>query len=121
MHFAMGVPGMFPPLAGSDWVKGGTERNIRVVLHGLSGPIKVSGANFAAPAPMPPQGAVLSDQDVANVLTFVRNSWGNKGSLVTKEMVTAVREKEKARAAPWTGAELEPFANTDVAVEAAAK
>ena len=117
----MGVPGMFPPLAGSDWVTGGTERNIRVVLHGLSGPIKVSGANFAAPAPMPPQGAVLSDQDVANVLTFVRNSWGNKGSLVTKEMVAAVREKEKGRAAPWTGAELEPFAKTDVAAEAPAK
>ncbi len=115
----MGVPGAFPPLAGSDWVTGGTERNIRVVLHGLQGAIKISGADFAAPAPMPPQGAVLSDQDIANVLTYVRNNWGNKGSLVTKEMVAAVREKEKARTAPWTGAELEPYAKTDVAAEAA--
>lgn len=117
----MGVPGMFPPLAGSDWVTGGTERNIRVVLHGLAGPIKVNGADFSAPAPMPPQGAVLSDQDVANVLTYVRNSWGNKGSLVTKEMVAAVREKEKSRAAPWTGPELEPFANADVPSDSPAK
>jgi mono/diheme cytochrome c family protein len=111
----LGVPGAFPPLAGSDWVMGGTERNIRVVLHGLQGAIKVNGADFAGPAPMPAQGAVLSDQDVANVLTYVRNSWGNKGSLVTKEMVTAVREKEKARTAAWTAAELDPFAKIDVA------
>lgn len=116
----MGVPGAFPPLAGSDWVMGGTERNIRVVLHGLSGPIKVKGADFAAPAPMPPQGAVLSDQDIANVLTFVRNSWGNKGGLVTKEMVQKVREAEKSRAAPWTMAELDKYADKEVAADAAA-
>ena len=110
----IGVPGLFPPLAGSDWAMGGTERNIRVVLNGLMGPIKVKGADFAAPAPMPPQGAVLSDADIANVLTFVRNSWGNKGSLVTKEMVQKVRETEKARATPWTMAELEKHATVDV-------
>lgn len=109
-----GVPGLFPPLAGSDWVMGGTERNIRVVLSGLTGPIKVKGADFMAPAPMPPQGAVLSDADIANVLTFVRNSWGNKGGMVTKEMVQKVREAEKARAAPWTMAELEKHADKDV-------
>ncbi len=116
-----GLPGVFPPLAGSDWVKGGTERSIRVVLHGLGGPIKLNGADFGAPAPMPGQAAVLSDSDIANVLTFVRNSWGNQGSLVTKEMVAAVRDKEKARTTPWTGAELEPFAAKDVpGAEAAA-
>lgn len=109
-----GVPGMFPPLAGSDWVTGGTERLIRVVLHGLSGPITVKGGPFAAPAPMPPQGGVLGDQDVANVATFVRNSWGNKGSLVTKEMVAAVRDAEKARSSPWTGPELDKYAAKDV-------
>lgn len=109
----MGVPGAFPPLAGSDWVTGGTERSIRVVLNGLSGPIKIKGADFAAPSPMPPQGAVLSDQDIANVLTFIRNSWGNKGGMVTKEMVQKVRDAEKARAAPWTGAELEQYADKD--------
>ena len=110
----MGVPGLFPPLAGSDWVMGGTERNIRVVLNGLTGPIKVKGADFVAPAPMPPQGAVLSDADIANVLTYVRNSWGNKAGMVTKEMVQKVREAEKARAAPWTMSELEKHANADV-------
>lgn len=109
----LGLPGQFPPLAGSDWVTGGTERTIRVVLHGLMGPIKVKGADFAAPAPMPPQGAVLSDQDIANVLTYIRNSWGNQGGIVTKEMVAKVRETEKARVTPWTGPELESFATKD--------
>ena len=115
----MGVPGQFPPLAGSDWAMGGTERNIRVVLHGLVGPIKVKGADFATPNAMPPQGAVLSDQDIANVLTFIRNSWGNKAGLVTKEMVQKVREAEKARATPWTAAELDKYADKDVAADAA--
>lgn len=113
-----GVPGAFPPLAGSDWVMGGTERNIRVVLHGLNGPIKVKGADFTAPSAMPPQGAVLSDQDIANVLTYVRNSFGNKGGMVTKEMVQKVREAEKARATPWTGAELDKYADKDAAADA---
>ena len=63
---------------------------------------------------MPPQGAVLSDADIANVLTFVRNSWGNKGGMVTKEMVQKVREAEKARAAQWTMPELEKHATADV-------
>ena len=109
-----GVPGQFPPLAGSDWVTGGTERLIRVVLHAVTGPIKINGADFSSAMQMTPQGAVLSDQDIANVLTFIRNSWGNQGSMVTKEMVAQVREAEKARTTPWTQAELDKYAKADV-------
>lgn len=109
----IGVPGQFPPLAGSDWVMGGTERSIRVVLGGLMGPIKVKGADFVTAASMPPQGAVLSDSDIANVLTFVRNSWGNKGGMVTKEMVQKVREAAKDHATQWTMPELDPFADKE--------
>ena len=116
----MGAPGMFPPLAGSDWAMGGTERIIRVVLHGLSGPITVSGKPFSAPAPMPGWGATMSDEDIANALTYVRNSWGNKGSMVTPDMVAKVRGTEKARTAPWTGPELEKYAKADVAGDAPA-
>lgn len=108
-----GIPGQFPPLAGSDWAQGGTERLIRVVLYGLSGPIKVAGQPFHNPAGMPAQG-MMSDSDLANALTYVRNSWGNKASMVTKEMVQTVREATKGRTAPWTMAELEEFASKDV-------
>lgn len=103
-----GLPGMFPPLASSDWVAANKpDRIIRMVLHGFTGPITLNGKPFASPAPlMPPQGAALSDAQIADVLTFVRNSFGNKASAVTPEQVAVIREAEKARSAMWTEAEI---------------
>lgn len=104
----MGLPNMFPPLAGSDWVKAKkADRIIRIVLHGLSGPVQVNGVPFTTPAPlMPPQGAALSDQQIADVLTYVRAEFGGGASEVTVDQVKAIRDAEKARAAMWTEAEL---------------
>lgn len=104
----MGLPNMFPPLAGSDWVKAKkADRMIRIVLHGLSGPVQVNGVPFTTPAPlMPPQGAALSDQQIADVLTYVRAEFGGGASEVTPDQVKAIRDAEKARAAMWTEAEL---------------
>jgi len=110
----MGVPGQFPPLAGSEIVLAGTERLARIGLHGLVGPVTVKGANYNTPGGMPPQGAAMSDSDIANVLTYIRNSWGNEGSMVTKEMVTKVRDLEKGRTAQWTMAELESHAKANI-------
>jgi mono/diheme cytochrome c family protein len=109
----LGLPGQFPPLAGSEWVSGGTERLIRVVQHGLVGAITVKGQGYNTPGGMQPFGAAMSAGDLANVLTFIRNSWGNEGTMITKEMVEKVRSTEK-RAAQWTMAELEPFAKSNV-------
>ena len=108
-----GLPGQFPPLAKSEFVLGGTERLIRIVQHGLTGPVTVNGQGFNTPGGMQPFGATMSTQDLANVLTFVRNSWGNEAPMITKEMVQKVRDEEK-RAAQWTAAELEPFAKKNV-------
>jgi nitrite reductase (NO-forming) len=104
----MGLPNMFPPLAGSDWVKAKkADRMIRIVLHGLNGPVQVNGVPFTTPAPlMPPQGAALSDAQIADVLTYVRAEFGGGASAVTLDEVKAIREAEKARAAMWTEAEL---------------
>jgi nitrite reductase (NO-forming) len=104
----LGLPNMFPPLAGSDWVTAPkADRIIRNVLHGVMGPLTINGKPFTTPAPMmPPQGAALSNKQVADVLTYIRNSWGNKASAVTADQVQAVREAEKARTAMWTEAEL---------------
>ncbi|MDB6116635.1 MAG: cycA 2 [Verrucomicrobiaceae bacterium] len=110
----MGVPGQFPPLAGSEYVTGGTERLIRIALSGLQGPITVKGAGYNTPGGMPPQGMALGDQDIANVLTYVRNSFGNEGPMVTKEMVTKVRGTITGHPAQWTAAELEEFAKKNV-------
>lgn len=108
-----GLPGQFPPLANSEFVLGGTERLIRIVQHGLTGPITVNGQGFNTPGGMQPFGATMSSQDLANVLTFVRNSWGNEAPMITKEMVQKVRDEEK-RSSQWTAAELEPFAKKNV-------
>ena len=108
-----GLPGQFPPLVGSEYVLGGTERLIRITQHGLTGPVTVKGQSFNTPGGMQPFGGIMSAQDLANVLTFVRNSWGNEKSMITKEMVQKVRDEEK-RATQWTIAELEPFAKKDV-------
>ncbi len=108
-----GLPGQFPPLAGSEYVLGGTERLIRITQHGLIGQITVKGQSYNTAGGMLPFGAAMSSQDLANVLTFVRNSWGNEATMITKEMVQKVRDEEK-RATQWTDAELKPFAEKNV-------
>lgn len=102
-----GLPGMFPPLAASDWVTAKKpSRLIRMVLHGITGPISVNGKPFATPAPLMPPQATLSDEQIANVLTYIRNSFGNTASAVEPAEVKAVRDAEASRTAPWTEAEL---------------
>jgi nitrite reductase (NO-forming) len=105
----LGLPGMFPPLAESDWVTAKKpDRMIRMVLHGFTGPFTLNGKLFNSPAPiMPPQGGALSDEQIAGVLTYVRSNFGNKASAVSVDEVKAIREAEKARAAMWTEAELQ--------------
>jgi mono/diheme cytochrome c family protein len=100
---AKGLPGAFPPLAGSDWVNGDPETPIRVALNGLSGPIKVSGADFNSMMPPPPG---LDDEKIAAVLTYVRANFDNKASAITKEQVAAVRAGLAGKTTPFTAEEL---------------
>ena len=98
-----GLPGAFPALAGSDWVNADPETPIRVVLAGLSGPIKVNGGDFNSMMPPPPG---LDDEKIAHVLTYVRANFGNKASPITKDQVAAVRTSLAGRATPFTADEL---------------
>ena len=79
-----------PPLAKSDWVNGPVENLIRIQLRGLTGPLKVSGKDYVLPVPMPPQ-AHQADEQIAAVLTYVRNSFGNSAPAVKPEQVKALR------------------------------
>jgi nitrite reductase (NO-forming) len=83
-----GMAGVFPPLAKSDYLMADKERSIKVVLKGLSGPVTVNGKTYAG---MMPPVTHLNDGEVASILTFVRNSFGNKGPQVTPDEVQAVR------------------------------
>ena len=101
-----GLPGTYPPLAGSDWVAGPEERIIRIVLHGASGPFTVSGQNFNNV--MTPFGAMLKDEQIAHVLTYIRSAWGNTAAPVAPEKVAEIRAATAGRPATqaWTAGEL---------------
>jgi mono/diheme cytochrome c family protein len=82
----------FPPLSGSFWATGSEERLIKVTLHGLMGPLELKGVKYPGQVPMTPFAGMLNDQEVADVLTFVRNSFGNQASPVSPETVAKVRK-----------------------------
>jgi mono/diheme cytochrome c family protein len=88
-----GMPSAFPPLAGSDFLMSDKARSIDIVLRGLTGAITVDGKPYAATMP---SHAFLTDDDVANVLTFVRNTWGNEGEPVARGEVAARRVLDAA-------------------------
>lgn len=87
-----GLPGAFPPLARSDYMLADRDRSIRTVLKGLVGPVTVNGVTFNSA--MPPQEAVLTDAQVADVLTYVYNAWGNTGDAFKAEQVKAMRNEQ---------------------------
>ncbi len=99
---AQGVEGAFPPLAGSEWVVGEPGVPIRIVLHGLHGPITVAGKSFDSI--MPPV-VDLTEQDVADVITYIRQSFGNDAPAATLEQVRQARRGNWGRGL-WTAEEL---------------
>lgn len=98
-----GLPNAFPPLAGSEWVlEENPDRLISLVLHGMSGEIEVSGSVYKGQ--MPAQKSALKDRDVAEILSYIRRSWGNQQTEVSSEQVARVRKA--TRQTPWTQSEL---------------
>jgi len=104
----LGVAGQFPPLVESEWVltEGwhGDNHLIRVLLHGLQGPIQVKGATYNGA--MPPWKQLKDDQ-IAAILTYIRSEWGNNESPITAEQVAKVREETAAQTEPSTQALLQ--------------
>jgi mono/diheme cytochrome c family protein/glucose/arabinose dehydrogenase len=97
----------FPPLSKSKWVTGSTDRLIKLVLHGLYGPMEVNGRQYAGTVPMTPYGSLLSDEEVASVLNYVRNTFGNTASvIITPEKVKTVREATKKQKGFYSPKEL---------------
>ena len=87
----VGIPGAFPPLAGSDYLNADKARAIGIVVHGLSGKVQVNGKEYNSVMP----ALNLSDEDVANVLTYTYNQWGNAGHEVKPAEVAAARAAPK--------------------------
>ncbi len=84
-----GVPGAFPPLAGNPAVTGNPVAVIAIVKHGIGGKIEVNGTAYSGI--MPPWEGLISDDDIAAVVTYIRSSWHNRASPVSLANVRAVR------------------------------
>ncbi|MDN5215176.1 GDSL-type esterase/lipase family protein [Fulvivirgaceae bacterium BMA12] len=96
----------FPPLNGSRWVTGSEERLIKLTMNGLMGPITVKGKKYPGQVPMTPFGRLLNDEEIASVLTYVRNAFGNKAAPVSVEKVKEIREEIKGKEGFYSPAEL---------------
>ncbi len=106
-----GLVPIAPPLKQSEWVLGAESRLISIVLHGVKGPITVNGKLYKEPEvqPMMPglnENQEVSDKDIAALLTYIRNSWGNGVAEVNDSTVSAVRKQTMDRQAPYTQEEL---------------
>src|SRR6058998_1099673 len=88
----LGVAGQYPPLAGSEFTNGGSRRMGMIVLKGLQGPVKVKGQQYGS-AVMQPWDKTLTDQKIADVMTYERSEWGNTASPVTAEQIAALRKE----------------------------
>ncbi|HEX8529485.1 MAG TPA: PVC-type heme-binding CxxCH protein [Cytophagales bacterium] len=96
----------FPPLAGTKWVTGSHERLTKIVLNGLHGPLEVLGKPYPGQVPMTPFGGMLKDEEVAAVLTYVRNAFGNQAPAVTPAQVKQVRASTGAKKGFYSPEEL---------------
>jgi len=107
----VGLPGAIPPLVASEWVLGSEERMTHIVLYGLQGPITVKGANYSSAMPPFGKGVANSmkswrDDQIAAVLTYVRQEWGNAAAAITADKVAEINNKDGARG-PMSGDELQ--------------
>ena len=84
-----GIVNVFPPLAGSDFLKADVNRAIGGIINGFKGPIKVNGKTYNGVMP----AVNLNDEQIANVVTYITNSWGNQGKVIQASDVSKVRAK----------------------------
>lgn len=106
-----GLVPIAPPLEESEWVEGSEERLIKVVLHGLEGPITVKGKVYQAPEVQPVMPGIkysqeFTDEKIAALLTYIRNAWANEAPAIHPETVSAIRKETMDRKTPYQEEEL---------------
>ena len=102
-----GLPMVFPPITKSPYVNGPAERFASIILKGNAGPFTIEGKPYNTI--MPGQEAMLTDEKIASIMTFVRANFGNTAPAVTPAVVAAARKKYADRKTPWTQAELDAW------------
>ncbi len=102
-----GLDGLAPPLHDSEWALGSPERNVRIVLHGLRGPITVLGRVHTGD--MPAFGAALGDEQISSILTYVRREWGHTAAPIDPAQVATIRAASAGHGDAWSPEELNLF------------
>ena len=99
--------GVYPPLVASNWVTGHPQVVSRILINGLNGPIVVKGSNYNGNMPaFGSSGLALSDKDIAGVITYIRQEWGNSASDVTVATIAEYSDLYSGRSVPWQAADL---------------
>ena len=95
-----GLPGVFPPLDGSEWAIGDPRTVANILLHGVTGELEVEGVKYSGAMPA---FATLSDQELAAVITYVRGAWSNKADAIKPELFEQERKAGSGRTTPFEG------------------
>ena len=105
-----GVDNLGPPLNQSEWVTGDIDRLTKILLHGMTGPIKVGDKTYSPPLAMPGLGAnsSITDKDLADVMTYIRNQWKNKADPASENEVKQIRANTKKQMTPYSAKDLNP-------------
>jgi len=106
-----GITRFAPPLRASEWVLGDATTLSLIVLHGMEGPMVVAGKKYDAPAILPvmPAHSTMGDADIASILTYIRNEWGNQAEPVLSRFVFSTRNVSQGRVYPWKTNEIKKY------------
>ena len=106
-----GINRFAPPLGGSEWVLGDATTLSLIVLHGMEGPMVVAGKKYDAPTILPvmPAHSTMGDADIASILTYIRNEWGNQAEPVLSRFVFSTRNVSQGRVYPWKINEIKKY------------
>ena len=102
----LGIAGQYPPLAGSKWVTSDPGLITNIILKGLKGEIIVKGETYGTSAAVNMAAVPISDREIANVTTYVRQAWGNEAPEILESEVSAFRDASKDQIDQWTGDQL---------------
>ena len=111
----LGIAGQFPPLAGSEWVSADAGVIANIILKGLKGEILVKGVKYGSSAAVNMAAVPISDREIANVSTYVRQAWGNSSTEVSEDFVQKIRADHASKQDQWIGDDLKSLYSTSFA------
>ena len=103
----LGIAGQYPPLDGSKWVTSDPGLITNIILKGLKGEIVVKGQKYGTSAAVNMAAVQIDDREIANVVTYVRQAWGNEASEVFEDEISSVRSASSDQQEQWTGDQLQ--------------